>query len=218
MERVASNHVWLSTWLPCELKYVLLGEKHGQTVVIRVNRLANIRIRIAKYGHHLYFNQRCKENYVLPSSLRFRPPLRSAKGYKLMVRTGFSFLKLRIDECHSSILCLRALFSRSVSGLSALINNSETSWVEEFCSSKEQQTFTKQREKHDIKLHRLLSKRSPVNSGLSLIDKWVMNFSSKELPERSGLEKAGSEVCYHLSDDRRQLVGAEKKKHSKGYF
>ena len=201
MERVASNHVWLSTWLPCELKYILLGEKHGQTVVIRVNRLANIRIRIAKYGHHLYFNQRCKENYELPSSLRFRPPLRSAKGYKLMVRTGFSFLRLRIDECQSSILCLRALFSRPLSELSALINNSETSWVEEFCSSKEQQTFTKQREKHDIKLHRLLSKRSPVNSGLSLIDKWVINFSSKELPERSGLEKAGSEVCYCSSQN-----------------
>ena len=37
-----------------------------------------------------------------------------------MVRTGFSFLKLRIDECHSSILRLRALFSRSLSELSAL--------------------------------------------------------------------------------------------------
>ena len=103
-----------------------------------------------------------KENYVLPSSLRFRPPLRSAKGYKLMVRTGFSFLKLRRYECHSSILRLRALFSRS------------RVRVEEFCSSKELQTFTKQREKHDRKLRHLLSKRSPVNSGSSLKDKWVM--------------------------------------------
>ena len=128
-----------------------LREKHGQTVVIRVNRPANIRIRIPKYGRHLYFNHRCKENYVLPS--RFRPPLRSAKEYKLMVRTGFPFLKLRIE---------------SLSELSALINNSETSWVEEFCSSKEQQMFTKQREKHDIKFHHLLSKRSPVNSGSCL--------------------------------------------------
>ena len=157
----------------CRVNFNLfyLREKHGQTVVIRVDRLANIRIRIPKYGRHLYFNHSCKENYVLPSSLRFRPPLRSAKGYKLMVRTGFSFLKLRIDECHSSILRLRALFSRSLSELSALINNSETSWVEEFCSSKDQQTFTKQREKHDLKFHHLLSKRSPVNSGSSLIDK-----------------------------------------------
>ena len=86
-----------------------------------------------------------------------------------MVRTGFSFLKLRIDECHSSILCLCVLFCHSLSELSALINNSETSWVEEFCSWKEQQTFTKQREKHNRKFCHLLSKKS-VNSGLSLKD------------------------------------------------
>ena len=151
----------------------------------------NIRVRIAKYRCHLNFNHRCKENYVLPSSLRFRPSLRSAKGYKLMVRTGFSFLKLRIDECHSSILRLRALFSRSLSEHSALINNSETSWVEEFCGSKELQTFTKQREKHARKFRHLLSNRSLVDSGSSLKDKWVMNLSSRELSalERSGLDK-----------------------------
>ena len=60
--------------------------------------------------YHLYFNHLCKENYVLPSSLRFRPPLRSAKS-------AYSFLKLWIDEYHSSRLCLRALFSRSLSEL-----------------------------------------------------------------------------------------------------
>ena len=60
--------------------------------------------------YHLYFNHLCKENYVLPSSLRFRPPLRSAKS-------AYYFLKLRIDEYHSSILCLRALFSRSLNEL-----------------------------------------------------------------------------------------------------
>ena len=110
-----------------------------------------------------------------------------------------------------------------------MINNSETSWVEEFCSSKELQTFTKQREKHDRKLRHLLSKRSPVNSGLSLKDKWVINLSSKELSalERNGLEKvlkfaiaphenrtaeivaAVEDSISQLNDDRRHLVRAE---------
>ena len=110
-----------------------------------------------------------------------------------------------------------------------MINNSETSWVEKFYSSKELQTFTKQREKHDRKLRHLLSKRSPVNSGSSLKDKWVMYLSSKELSalERSGLEKglkfaiaprkiptaeivaAVEESISQLNDDRRHLVRAE---------
>ena len=173
-----------------------------------------------------YLQQR---NYVLPSSLRFRPALRSAKGYKFRVRTGFSFLKLRIDECHSSILCLRVLFSRSLSEISALINNSKTSWVEELYCLKEQQTFTKQREKNDRKFRHLLSKRSPVNSGSSLKNKSVMNLSSNELSslDRSGLEKrrnfaiaphkiltaeivtAVEESICQLNDDRRHLVRAE---------
>ncbi|CAH3158681.1 unnamed protein product [Pocillopora meandrina] len=134
-----------------------------------------------------------------------------------MVRTGFSFLKLRIYEYHSSILRLRALFSRS------------RVRVEEFCSSKELPTFTKQREKHDRKLCHLLSKRSPVNSGSFLKDKWVMNLSSKELSalERSSLEKGlkfaiaprkiptaeivavVEDSISQLDDDRRHLVRAE---------
>ena len=124
---------------------------------------------------------------------------------------------------------MRALLSRSLGEFSALINNSETSWVKEFCSSKELQTFTNQREKYDRKFRHLLSKRSPVNSGSSLKDKWVMNLSSKELSalERSGLEKglkfaiaprkiptaeivaAVEESISQLNDDRRHLVRAE---------
>ena len=124
---------------------------------------------------------------------------------------------------------MHALFSRSLNELSALINNSRTSCVKEFCRSKEHQTLTKQREKHDRKFRLLLSKRGPVNSGSSLKDKWVMNLSSMELSalERSGLEKglkfaiaprkipiteivaADKEIISQLNNDRRHLVRAE---------
>ena len=59
-----------------------LREKYCQTGIIRVNRLANIRVCIAKYHCHLYFNHRFNEYNVFPSSLRFRSPVQSAKGYK----------------------------------------------------------------------------------------------------------------------------------------
>ena len=71
--------------------YIYVREKYGQTVVTRVDRLAKIRVCIAKCRCHLYSNQSCKENNVIPSRLRFRPPVRNAMGYKLMVRAGFSF-------------------------------------------------------------------------------------------------------------------------------
>ena len=118
------------------ISYRYLREKFGQNVVTRVRRLVNIRVRIAKYRSHLYFNHRCKDNKVLPLSLRFKPPIRCAKGYKLMENTGFSFVRLRIDQCHHSIQSLHSLFSRSLSELSDLIDDSEILWVKEMCCSK----------------------------------------------------------------------------------
>ena len=75
-----------------------IREKYGQNVVSRLRKLINMKIRIAKYRSNLYFNHRCKENKVFPFSLRFKPPIRSRKGYKLMENTGFSFLRLRIND------------------------------------------------------------------------------------------------------------------------
>jgi hypothetical protein len=66
-----------------------IREKYGQNDVSRLRNLINMKIRIAKYRSHLYFNHRCKENKVLPFRLRFKPPIRSKKGYKLMENTGF---------------------------------------------------------------------------------------------------------------------------------
>ena len=66
--------------------------------------------------YHLYFNHLCKENYVLPSSLRFRLPLRSAKGYKLRVRSGpvfFSEVTNRwISQFHTVFACVILPFTQ----------------------------------------------------------------------------------------------------------
>ena len=64
---------------------------------------------------------------VLPCSLGFRPPVRSAKGNKVIDNTDFSFLRFRFDQCQQS---LRSFFSRSISELSALIEHFEIAWVE----------------------------------------------------------------------------------------
>ena len=106
------------------------------------------------------------------------------------VLVQFSFLKLRIDEYHSSILCLRALFSRSLNEL--CFDQQLRNFLGRGVLLFERTTDIYQtEEKHGRKFRHLLSKRSPVHSGLSLKDKWVMNLSSEELSalERKGVEK-----------------------------
>jgi hypothetical protein len=129
-----------------------IREKYGQNVVARLRKLINMKIRIAKYRSHLYFNHRCKENKVLPFSLRFKPPIRSGKGFiKLMENTGSSFLRLRINDCHQSIQRLRSDCQCLLGELSDLIDCSEVLWIEEFCRSQFRKESIKQREKHDKK-------------------------------------------------------------------
>ena len=54
-----------------------------------------------------------------------------------MENTGFSFLRLRVDDCHHSIQRLGSEWSYIFCELSGLLDNSEIRWVEEFCCSKE---------------------------------------------------------------------------------
>ena len=121
------------------------------------------------------------------------------------------------------------MFSRSLSELSDLIDDSEILWVKEMCCSKERLESLKQNAKRDKKLRKLLNKSRPDSSGSSLKDKWVLNLSSKELSEleRRGLEKglkfaiapnkiptaeiiaSVEEGIFRLDDDQKHLVRAE---------
>ena len=209
--------------------FISMREKYGQNVVTRLRKLLNMKIRIAKYRSHLYFNHRCKDNKVLPFSLRFKPPIRSKKGYKLMVNAGFSFLRLRINDCHQSIQRLRSDWQRLFGELSALIDCSEIQWIEEFCRSEERKESFKQREKHDRKLLRLIGKKPSDKSDTGLKQRWIKNLSSKELSEleRKGLQHglkfavvpnriptaeiiaSVEEGIFQLDDDDKRLVRAE---------
>ncbi len=209
--------------------FISMREKYGQNVVTRLRKLINMKVRIAKYRSHLYFNHRCKDNKVLPFSLRFKPPLRSKKGYKLMVNAGFSFLRLLINDCHQSIQRSRSDWQRLFGELSALIDCSEIQWIEEFCRSEERKESFKQRERHDRKLLRLIGKKPSDKSDTGLKQRWIKNLSSKELSEleRKGLQHglkfavvpnriptaeiiaSVEEGIFQLDDDDKRLVRAE---------
>ena len=49
-----------------------------------------------------------------------------------MESTGFSFLRLRIDDCHHAIQRLRSACSDIFCELSDLLESSESRWIEEF--------------------------------------------------------------------------------------
>ena len=92
-----------------------------------------------------------------------------------MENTGFSFPRLRINDCHQSIQRLRSDCQRLLGELSDLIDCSEVLWIEEFCHTQFRKELIKQREKHDKKLLRLIGTKPSDNSSLNLKKRWAKN-------------------------------------------
>ena len=146
-----------------------------------------------------------------------------------MENTGFSFLRLRINDCHQSIQRLRSDCQHLLGEVSDLIDCSEVLWIEEFCRSQFRKESIKQREKHDKKLLRLIGTKPSDKSSSNLKKRCVKNLSSKELSklERKGLEHglkfavvpnriptaeiiaSVEEGIFLLDDDAKRLVRAE---------
>ena len=146
-----------------------------------------------------------------------------------MENTVFSFLRLRINDCHQSIQRLRSDCQHLLGEVSDFIDCSEVVKIEEFCRSQFRKESIKQREKYDKKLLRLIGSKPSDKSSSNLKKRCVKNLSSKELSklERKGLEHglkfaavpnriptaeiiaSVEEGIFLLDDDAKRLVRAE---------
>ena len=91
-----------------------MKRKYGQAVLQEARRYVSENATVAlieKEFSHLRLNHECKRNNLLPKSLRFRPPIKSRKGFKLARKMGWKFLKLRISDSHRKInMCKTEIF------------------------------------------------------------------------------------------------------------
>ena len=46
--------------------------------------------------HHHIFSMRCRDEGVLPTSLRIRPPVKTREGYRIAEQAGKAFLSARM--------------------------------------------------------------------------------------------------------------------------
>ena len=72
----------------------------GQDGVAKSRKLEKVELKINKAFLDLKFNDSCKSENLIPSSLKFSPPVRSSRGFKLAKKFSIQFLKLRITELH----------------------------------------------------------------------------------------------------------------------
>ena len=75
-----------------------------------------------------------------------------------MKKTGFMFLKLRINDCHDIIRKLDIEKSNIMGIINEAVTPDDMNNIVDFCVRKGRKLFAKQREKHDKELCSLLPK------------------------------------------------------------
>ena len=83
--------------------FKLIYQQHGSLIMKVARNLERTSINIAKYKEHLTFNYALKRSRILSKGLRFNPPVRCQEGFRIVERTGWKFLRLRIQHSHQRI-------------------------------------------------------------------------------------------------------------------
>ena len=131
----------------------------------------------------LKFNHSCKTKNLITSSLKFSPPVRSSRGFKLSKKFSLQFLKLRITELHQKIRDLRLDKEKLETELQADLDLDLYQLLSQHHIQISKTYQTKQViVTHQKKLNALRKKDRSSNSRTTRIpkQKWVINMSSKK--------------------------------------
>ena len=79
-----------------------IGRECDRETLQSARRLVKVSSSISKLFGHLNFNHTSLRESLLPKSLKFSPPVRTSRGYKL-ARKHDLFIKLRIMKSHIAI-------------------------------------------------------------------------------------------------------------------
>ena len=128
---------------------------------------------------HLRFNRECKRNNILPKSLRFRPPTKSRKGFKLARKMGWKFLQLRISDSHRKINKRKREIFELENNLENLLTSTEWNNLCLYARQKSRLIQTNSEKVQRDKLNCLLSSLPAMESD-SVQKKWVKNLLQKK--------------------------------------
>ena len=153
-----------------------LRTNYGQETIKIVRKAENSTRQLARHRNHLVFNLRCKDECVIPPSLRLKCPINSVKARNIVEKASKNLLRERIRLTNQKISHLqdkkRRLTERFPSDVQQQLNTHLTRVHE----SVHKQSKCRQQDK----LASLISKRkknNPSKPDLSgtQIKRWVVN-------------------------------------------
>ena len=168
--------------------FSIIRRDYGVNILSSARQFVQNSTSITKFYCHLRFNHTCLRENILPKSLKFSPPIRSSRGYKLAQKHGFDFLKLRITECHLSIKKKSQVVSKISDSLMKILSTDQWESLVKHNNKIQESVKTRTAASHQFKLSKI---RPRQHSNHTSKEVWVKNLSSKKISssQRQVLQK-----------------------------
>ena len=140
----------------------LIRRKYSYEILQKCRRLEKVSLSIAKTYCHLRFNHSCKDENLLPVSQQFSSPIQTSRGYKLIKKQGFEFLRLRITESHLKILRLKSEKRKLVKDIQKNLCEYDMLSLIDFLKQSEIRTKNVTSTRHQVKSDKLRKKTKQV--------------------------------------------------------
>ena len=161
-----------------------LRERYGSSTQKLVREYERCLHKQARFNNHHIFNLRCRDEGVIPSSLKIVPPVRTAEGYRIAERASRAFLKARVHETYRS----RRELASKVSGLRVALQHrlppEDFRKVSLLSAAAAEKTHAKTKLNQVQKLGKLTNTRDKrLELPPQEVDRWVVNLTDRSLSE-----------------------------------
>ena len=158
-----------------------LREKYGSPTQLLARKYERDLHRKTRYTNHHIFSLRCRDEKVIPVSLRIRPPLETKRAFKIAERASRAFLNERIKETQRKRNEVMSRIAATQRRLEHELTTDDFERVSKLCKDAAERTFVRTKRDHLRKLEGLTRKKGPVNLKPEGLDRWLVNRTSVTL-------------------------------------
>ncbi|XP_049914604.1 uncharacterized protein LOC126398968 [Epinephelus moara] len=182
-----------------------VAEQFGVDTLKLVREYERMARKIADYRNHLRFNLRCRQNRLIPTSLRLCSTMKGYKVDKIMEKAQNQLLNERVRQTHFTIEGLKEKADHLLQKLTSLLPEVVLGKIIDLTKKAQLSQHTKSKERQKRKSHNLqirsntnkteiLTWRQKTHTNPTqdeMQDRWIKNLSDREFthPERGVLTK-----------------------------
>ena len=118
----------------------------------------------ARWENHHLFSMRCRDEGVIPNSLKIKPLVKTRKGYGIASRASRSFLcaRIRLSYVNKTELAIECKQLRIK--MAEVLTEKDLRMVEQFCRSSAERVYVKTKERQVMKLEKLVKQKRDVRT------------------------------------------------------